>query len=84
MAKLPSPEEGAEAAAACTMVMEALVVLVDPSVCLDPLAPAEQAQSEDTPGVAQVRGRGGGGPGEGLGCLGEGLPAGVAARGVGR
>ena len=54
--RLAAPEEAAEAAAVCTMVMEAAVVLCNPEVCLDPLAPTEQRELEDTPRLAEVGG----------------------------
>ncbi|KAL4436605.1 hypothetical protein ABPG75_003744 [Micractinium tetrahymenae] len=52
--RLSSHEEGGEAAHVCTMAMEAVVVLCNSEVCLDPLAPPKQQQLEDMPSVEEA------------------------------
>ncbi|PRW45038.1 G-patch domain-containing [Chlorella sorokiniana] len=52
--KLASADEGAEAGHVCTMLMEALVVLLNHEVCIDPMAPPKRQQVEDMPPVGEA------------------------------
>lgn len=47
--RLADAEAAPEAAAVLTMALEVAVVLCDPGVCLDPLAPPEARSAEDAP-----------------------------------
>lgn len=45
---------GAEAMALCTMLMEVVMVLFNPDVCLNPAIPAAERIIEECPTVAEV------------------------------
>jgi hypothetical protein len=77
VARLASEDEGAEASALLSMACEVAVVLLDPGVCLDPLAPPEQAQANDIPPAEEARpGAHRAAPG-GLAGVGAAFPAGA-------
>lgn len=53
ISRLGEAEGGAEAVNVCTMAMEVVMVLCNPEVGLNPLAPPEQQRQEETPPVKQ-------------------------------
>ena len=43
-----------DAGSLCTMVLEAVLVLLDPEICLNPMAQAKQRVADETPSPAEV------------------------------